>query len=132
MIVTHTNSDKSCFKQMKLYPDIMPTFFIMVADFMYLQPSLSFGGACLLGHQNPSRETVPRQITSNQASQVFGQTPMGKSLVSEKKGFIQAKSFTKRQGVLDDTGQPVSTPQSLFVGYSVYAEVYEHNRDRIK
>ena len=35
-IVTHANDVKSCFKQMKLHPDIMPAFSIMVTDFLYL------------------------------------------------------------------------------------------------
>ena len=42
-IVTHANDVKSCFKQMKLHPDIMPAFSIMVADFLYLQSALPFG-----------------------------------------------------------------------------------------
>ena len=33
-IITHANDVKSCFKQMKLYPNIMPASFIVVTDFM--------------------------------------------------------------------------------------------------
>ena len=42
-IITHANDVKSCFKQMKLHPDIMPAFLIIVADFLYLQSALPFG-----------------------------------------------------------------------------------------
>jgi len=42
-IAIHANDVQSCFKQMKLHPDIMPAFSIMVANFMFLQAALPFG-----------------------------------------------------------------------------------------
>ena len=42
-IPIHTNDVQLCFKQMKLHPDIMPAFSIMVANFMFLQAALPFG-----------------------------------------------------------------------------------------
>ena len=46
--------------------------------------------------------------------------------------FVPAKACTQRKGVLDDKGHPLPTPQRLFVDDSVYAEIYEHNRQRIE
>ena len=42
-MVLHANDVKSCFKQLKLHPDIMPAFSIIIADFLYLQSTLPFG-----------------------------------------------------------------------------------------
>ena len=46
--------------------------------------------------------------------------------------FVPAKACTQCRGVLDDRGHPLPTPQRLFVDDSVYAEIYEHNRQRIE
>ena len=37
-IVLHANDVKSCFKQLKLHPDIMPAFSIIIADFCTYNP----------------------------------------------------------------------------------------------
>jgi len=42
-IILHANDVKSCFKQLKLHPDIMPAFSIIIADFLFLQSALPFG-----------------------------------------------------------------------------------------
>ncbi len=42
-IITHANIVKSCFTQMKLDPNIVPAFSIIIADFLYLQSALPFG-----------------------------------------------------------------------------------------
>ena len=42
-LALHANDVKSCFKQMKLQPDAILAFSIMVADFLYLQSALPFG-----------------------------------------------------------------------------------------
>ena len=41
-IIIHANDVKSCFQQMKLHPDILAAFTIMVADFLFLQLALPF------------------------------------------------------------------------------------------
>ena len=42
-IVLHANDVKSCFKQIKPHPDIIPAFSIIIADVLYLQSALPFG-----------------------------------------------------------------------------------------
>ena len=42
-IAMHANDIKSCFRQMKLHPDIMPAFSIVIANYLFLQTALPFG-----------------------------------------------------------------------------------------
>ena len=42
-IILHIDNVKSCFKQMKLHPNIMAALAIMVANFLFLQSALPFG-----------------------------------------------------------------------------------------
>ena len=39
--------------------------------------------------------------------------------------FVPAEACTQRRGVLDAAGDPVATPQRLFVDDSVHADIYE-------
>ena len=138
-IVTHANDVKSCFKQMKLHPDIMPAFSIMVADYLYLQSALPFGTDF-----SPQNWEPVRRIIEVLAEKLFADKSLvikhHKYLVRLKwepslgkpRTFIPAKACTTRTGVLDNKGQPCPTPQRLFVDDSVYAEIYEDERTRIK
>ena len=56
--MTHANDVKSCFKKMKLHPDIMPAFSIMVADFLFLQSALPFGADFSPQNWEPVRRLV--------------------------------------------------------------------------
>jgi hypothetical protein len=42
-VAMHANDIKSCFRQMKLHPDIMPAFSIVIANYLFLQTALPFG-----------------------------------------------------------------------------------------
>ena len=57
-IVMHANDVKSCFKQMKLHPDIIPVISIMVADFLFLQTALPFGADFSPQNWEPVRRLV--------------------------------------------------------------------------
>ena len=139
-IILHANDVKSCFKQMKLQPDVMPAFSIVVANFMYLQSALPFGMDF-----SPQNWEPVRRVVEILAEKLFKDSTLrtkhrkyldklqwDKHLGSQKKGFVQAKACSKRTGVLDADGSPVSTPQNMFVDDSVYAEIYEHNRARVE
>ena len=139
-IVTHANDVKSCFKQMKLHPDIMPAFSIIVADFLYLQSALPFGTDFSPQNWEPVRRLVEflaeklfadkslRQKHRQYLDRLKWETSLGKS----KSHFVPAKACTQRVGVLDDQGLPVPTPQRMFVDDSVYADIYEDDRERIE
>jgi len=139
-IVTHANDVKSCFKQMKLHPDIMPAFSIMVADFMYLQPALPFGADFSPQNWEPVRRVIEilaeklflDKSLPTKHRKYLDNLQWNKSLGGSKGKFVKAKACTKRKGVLDREGEPVSTPQSMFVDDSLYAEVYEDDRVRIE
>ena len=57
---------------------------------------------------------------------------MGQAFGMPEKGFVEAKACTQRRGVLDAKGNPVPTPQSMFVDDSIYAKIYEKTRERIE
>ena len=117
-IVTHANDVKSCFKQMKLHPDIIPAFSIMVADFLFIQSALPFGADFSAQNWEPVRRLV--KIL---AEKLFGDKSFrakhnnyldrpqwNKALGNKEMKFVRAKSCSKRQGVLDANGEPVPTP----------------------
>ena len=139
-IVTHANDVKSCFKQMKLHPDIMPAFSIMVADFLYLQSALPFGTDFSPQNWEPVRRLVevlaeklfPDTSLRTKHRRYLARLQWEPSLGKSKAPFVPAKACSQRTGVLDKDGNPVPTPQRLFVDDSVYAEVYEADRVRIE
>ena len=57
-IATHANDVRSCFKQMKLHPDIISAFSIMVADFLFLQSALHFGADFSPQNWEPVRRLI--------------------------------------------------------------------------
>jgi hypothetical protein len=139
-IVMHANDVKSCFKQMKLHPDIMPAFSIMVADFLFLQTALPFGADFSPQNWEPVRrliEILAEKLFDDKTLRAkhrkyLDKLQWNKALGNRNVQFVKAKSCSKRQGVLDANGDPAPTPQDLFVDDSLYAEVYEHDRDRIE
>jgi len=139
-IVTHANAVKSCFKQMKLHPDIMAAFSIIVEDFLYLQTALPFGTDFLPQNWEPVRRLVEilaeklfqDNTLRNKHRQYLDRLQWEPSLGKSNSPFVPAKACTQRTGVLDSDGNPVPTPQQLFVDYSVYANVYEVDRARIE
>ena len=139
-IVTHANDVKSCFKQVKLHPDIMPAFSIIVADFMYLQTALPFGTDF-----SPQNWEPVRRLVEVLAQKLFGDKSLvikhrkylnrlqwEPSLGNSKASFVPAKACSQRQGVLDRDGLPKPTPQRLFVDDSVYADIYEADKTRLE
>ncbi|KAL7523262.1 hypothetical protein ACHAXR_000668, partial [Thalassiosira sp. AJA248-18] len=137
-IVTHANHVKSCFKQMKLHPDIMAAFSIMVADFLYLQSALPFGTDFSPQNWEPVRrlvEILAERLFHDKSlpmkyKKYLDRLQWEPTLGTSTK-FVPAKACTQRLGVLDPQGNPRPTPQRLFVDDSVYAEVYEESRARI-
>lgn len=139
-IVTHANDVKSCFKQMKLHPDVMPAFSIIIADFLYLQAALPFGTDFSPQNWEPVRRLIeilseklfndPSLRTKHR--QYLDQIQWEPSLGNVRARFVPAKACSQRRGVLDENGLPVPTPQRLFVDDSVYADIYEETRIRME
>jgi len=139
-IITHANDVKSCFKQMKLHPDIMAAFSIIVADFLYLQSALPFGTDFSPQNWEPVRrlvEVLAEKLFEDKSlrdkhRKYLDRLQWEPSLGKANTPFVPAKACTQRKGVLDTNGNPVPTPQRLFVDDSVYAEVYHDDRIRIE
>ena len=139
-IVIHANDVKSCFKQVKLHPDVMPAFSIMVTDFLYLQTALPFGTDFSPQNWEPMRrlvEVLSEKLfkdTSLRAKhrKYLDRLKWDATIGTANTPFVPAKSCTQRTGVLDKAGHPVPTPQRLFVDDSVYAEIWERTRIRIE
>ena len=139
-IVTHANDVKSCFKQMKLHPDIMPAFSIIVADFLYLQAALPFGTDFSPQNWEPVRrlvevlseklfiDTTLRTKHRRHLDLLQWEPSLGKCTTP----FVPAKACTQRVGALNSDGKPVPTLQRLFVDDSVYADIYKVDRIRIE
>ena len=139
-IILHANDVKSCFKQLKLHPDIMPAFSIIIADFLFLQSALPFGTDFSPQNWEPVRrliEILAEKLFSDKSlvakhrkylDKLHWEPSLGKCTVP----FVPAKACSQRVGVLDANGIPVPTPQRLFVDDSVYADIYNEDKVRIE
>ena len=139
-IVTHANDVKSCFRQMKLHPDIMAAFSIIVADFLYLQAALPFGTDFSPQNWEPVRRLIEILVVKlfddkslrTKHRKYLDRLQWQPNLGKPKAVPVRAKACSQRRGVLDKDGKPLPTPQRLFVDDSVYAEIYEDDRERIE
>ena len=139
-IVTHANDGKSCFRQMKMHPDIMTAFSIVVADFLYLQTALPFGTD--FSPQNWELvhrliEIVATKLSADKSLRIKHRKYLDRlqwepALGEAKQAFAPAKACSQWRGVLDEHGNPRPTPQRLFVDELVYAEIYEDDKTRIE
>ena len=134
-IITHANNINSCFKQMNLHPNIVPAFFIIVTDLLYLQSALLFSMDFSPQNWEPVRELVKilaeklvsDKLLPTKHRKYLDNLKWEPNLGKEKWAFTPAKACTQCVGLLDISGNPCPTPQHLFVDDSVYAEVYEDN-----
>ncbi|KAL7544775.1 hypothetical protein ACHAWF_013580 [Thalassiosira exigua] len=139
-IVTHANDVKSCFKQMKLHPDIMAAFSLIVTDFLYLQTALPFGTDFSPQNWEPCRrliEELTRKLFNDDSLRTKHRRHLDKlrwdpSLGNYAGPFTPARACSRRQGVRDCNGNDLPTPHRLFVDDAVYADIYERSRERIE
>ena len=125
---------------MKLHPDVMPAFSIIIADFLYLQAALPFGTDFSPQNWEPVRrliEILSEKLFNDPSlrikhRQYLDQIQWEPSLGNVRARFVPAKACSQRRGVLDEKGLPVPTPQRLFVDDSVYADIYEETRIRME
>jgi len=125
---------------MKLHPDVMPAFLIMVANFMFLQAALPFGADFSPQNWEPVRrliEILAEKLYDDKSlrskhRQYLDMLHWDPTLGDPTACFVPAKLCTQRTGVLDSEGHPKPTPQRLFVDDSVYAEVFQALRTRLE
>ena len=138
-IVRHANEVKSCFKQMKLHPDIIPAFSIIIADFLYLQSALPFGTDFSPQNWEPVCRLIDvlvlklftNKLLITKHRKYMEKLQWEPSLGKCKKLFVTEK-LCQHTGVLDASRKPLPTPQKLFVDDSVYAHIYKDNKIRIE
>ncbi|KAL7535992.1 hypothetical protein ACHAWF_006478, partial [Thalassiosira exigua] len=139
-IVTHANDVKSCFKQMKLHPDVMAAFSLIVTDFLYLQTALPFGTDFSPQNWEPCRclieilavKLFDDDTLRDKHRKYLDQLRWDPSLGNYKGPFTPAKACSQRRGVKDSRGNDVPMPQRLFVDDAVYSDVYQPDRKRIE
>jgi len=139
-IALHANDVKSCFKQMKLHPDIMPAFSVIVAQFLFLQPALPFGTDFSPQNWEPVRriiEILARKLFSDDTlrhkhRKYLDQLRWDRTLNGKDATYTVAKACQQRRGVLNNKGEPVPTPQRMFVDDGVLADIYNDDKVRIE
>lgn len=137
-IVLHANDVKSCFRQIKLHPDIMGAFSYIIADQLFLSCGLPFGTDF-----SPQNWEPLRQILEILAERLFDddsllvkhkkyldQLVFDRSLTSRpakrrKLTFTRAVADAINTGVLDEDGQMGPTPHGYYVDDGVYAEIFK-------
>ena len=132
-LVIHANDVKSCFRQLKLHPDIMPTFSIMVADFLFLQAALPFGVDF-----SPQSWEICRRIIEVLAERLFKDTNLrdkhrkyldrikfSPHLRKRLRKVTPAKQCRQRRGVRTASGTLKPTPHRLFVDDAIYVDIWD-------
>ena len=137
-IVIHANDVKSCFRQLKLHPDIMGAFSYIIADQLFLSCGLPFGTDF-----SPQQWEPVRQILEILAERLFEDD----SLVEKHKQYLDQMVFDKDLGntpsipftkaVRDSLnpgvrqrGKDANTPHMFYVDDDVYSEVFRTSRIR--
>jgi hypothetical protein len=139
-IAMHANDIKSCFRQMKLHPDIVPAFSIVIANYLFLQTALPFGMDFSPQNWEPVRrlvEVLSEKLHSDRGLRTKHRKYLDllnwdKALGHLKLPPVVAKACAFRKGVLDPAGKPKPTPQRSFVDDLIYADVYETTRSRME
>lgn len=135
-IIIHANDVKSCFRQLKLHPDIMGAFSYIIADQLFLSCGLPFGTDF-----SPQQWEPIRQILEILAEHLFEDS----SLLQKHAQYLDQMVFDSDLGnesaspytraVLDSQnpgvrtgGTDSSTPHMFYVDDDVYSEVFHVGR----
>ena len=136
-IVVHANDVKSCFRQIKHHPDVAGAFSYILADYLFFQVGLAFGADF-----SPANWEAVRCVQSALTKRLFSDTSLVakhrivldkitwcRSLSSRHKPhFTKAIGDALNTGVLDDLGNPVSTPHGIYVDDDIYLDVADTHR----
>lgn len=137
-IIVHANDVKSCFRQLKLHPDIMGAFSYIIADQLFLSCGLPFGTDF-----SPQQWEPVRQILELLAERLFDE----KDLVHKHKKYLDQMVFDKNLGkrpkvpftkATRDSLNPgvrsgnsdANTSHMFYVDDDIYSEVFDKQRIR--
>ena len=134
-LIVHANDVKSCFRQIKLHPDVFGAFSYLIADQLFLSCGLPFGTDFSPQNWEPLRRILERlaealfEDSSLRAKhrkyldQIEYDQALGKCA-----HIAQAVADRYNQGVLDAQGNPVNTPHFYYVDDGVYVELFDIDR----
>ena len=138
-IVVHANDVKSCFRQIKLHPDVMGAFSYIISDVLFLSCGLPFGTDFSPQNWEPFRrilELLSERLFDDDSLRTKHRKYLDQLEFDQSLGKSQARPFTAaasdslNTGVLDPSGSPVPTPHNYYVDDGINAEVLD--RIRIK
>lgn len=138
-LIIHANDVKSCFRQVKLHPDIMGAFSYIIADKLFLSCGLPFGTDFSPQNWEPLRrilEILAERLFDNESLRDKHRKYLDQLVFDQSLGHPQSAPFTKavkddlNPGVLGPDDLPQPTPHHYYVDDGVYSEVL--NRPRIE
>jgi hypothetical protein len=133
-LIVHANDVKSCFRQVKLHPDIIGAFSYIISDMLYLSCGLPFGTDFSPQNWEPVRrilEILATKLFEDKSlhekhrkylDQLVFDRSLGKS--KHSRTFEKAVADKLNPGVLNPDGTPLSTPHNFYVDDDVYCEVW--------
>jgi hypothetical protein len=136
-IVLHANDVKSCFRQVKLHPDIMGAFSYIIANQLFLSCGLPFGTDFSPQNWEPLRqilEILAEKLFDDESllikhkkyldQLVFDRSLSSRGTKRRKRTFTRAVADAINKGVLDENGNMKPTPHGYYVDDGVYAELF--------
>jgi hypothetical protein len=137
-IIVHANDVKSCFRQVKLHPDIMGAFSYIISDLLYLSCGLPFGTDFSPQNWEPVRqilEILAEKLFTDKSlrtkhRQYLDQLVFDRALGSKqgRRTFTKAKRDELNQGVVGSDGKPQDAPHNFYVDDDVYSEMWDLER----
>jgi hypothetical protein len=131
-IVVHANDVKSCIHQIKHHSNVARAFSYIIADYLFFQAGLAFSTDF-----SPANWEAVRFVQSALTKRLFSDTSLfAKHCVildkttwccslrgHHKPCFTRAIGDALHPGILDDLGNPVSTPHGIYINDDIYLDV---------
>ena len=136
-IIIHANDVKSCFRQIKLHPDIMGAFSYIIANTLFLSCGLPFGTDFSPQNWEPFRrilELLAERLFDDDSLRTKHRKYLDQLVFDQSLGKSQERPFTVaapdalNTGVLTQEGTPAPTPHNYYVDDGIYAEVFDRTR----
>ena len=135
-IIIHANDVKSCFRQIKLHPDVMGAFSYIIAERLYLSCGLPFGTDFSPQNWEPLRqilEILAERLFDDDSLRVKHKQYINQLVYDQSLGKPQSRPFMKavrdalNPGVASGEAAP-PTPHFYYVDDGVYVELFDRER----
>ena len=136
-LIIHANDVKSCFRQIKLHPDVMGAFSYIIADQLFLSCGLPFGTDFSPQNWEPLRrilELLAERLFHDESLRTKHKQYLDQLVFDQALGRPQKVPFTRAVkdalncGVLQADGTPQPTPHHYYVDDGVYSKVLDRQR----